>query len=155
LAWSGQGQAAFESLSEALVLAEACGDLFRLYLLQGFAGFALMVAGDAASAVESLDLAIGSAKRLGLQVALPSFLAWRAEAAARLGDKAVAEGFLAESFSLSGRFNSGWGRHNACAAFSLLRGTAARQNPELGIWALDCARLSGQVSGAQRATVRP
>ena len=154
LAWSGQGQAAFESLSEALVLAEACGDLFRLYLLQGFAGFALMVAGDAASAVENLDLAIGLAKRLGLQIALPSFLAWRAEAAARLGHKAVAEGFLTESFTLSGRINSGWGRHNACAAFSLLRGTATRQNPELGTWALDCASLSGQVSGAQRATVK-
>ncbi|HMB76161.1 MAG TPA: AAA family ATPase [Kiloniellaceae bacterium] len=133
--WAGDGKTAAAQLKAGLAAAETAGDLFRGYLLRGFLGMAQALSGERAAAAETLAAALAAAEPLGTQLALPSFLAWRAAILASGGAAAEAGPLFGAAARLSGRIDSAWGRSCLAAAIAPDGAVAFVPGaPDLGCW---------------------
>ena len=128
--WCGQAGAALESFARALEIAEARGDLLRLYVLCGFRGLALLAGGRRKAARRELNRAAAMAKRLGTRFLLAFFEAGLAESACQPGQERLASGLTREALSLAAETNQPWA--GSIAARTLAVALARPKGRDLG-----------------------
>jgi DNA-binding SARP family transcriptional activator len=116
--WRGDAGAALASFEKATDMAEARGDLLRLYALTGHRGFALLVGESYTDAVFTLKQAVAMGERLGTRFFLPLFKGWLAEAAFESGRGEEALAVSREAFRLAAEANQPWARSVALRALA-------------------------------------
>jgi len=118
--WCGDTSGALHTFAKATELATLSGDLPRLYLVCGYRGYALAIAGRYAEAITDLDTALSMAEELNLGFSRPLFQAWRAGALAEAGDHSAALSAARVALNMATAENRPWAysvglRAMACA----------------------------------------
>ncbi len=118
--WCGDVQSALEEFDRALDIAQARGDVLRLYALTGHKANALHLAGETGEAIALLEQAIAWGDRLGAGLFQPLFKAWLAEACVgEFSDEEVLR-LARESLRLAADRNQAWARSVAHRALARL-----------------------------------
>lgn len=109
-AWRGDFRAALDTFDKAGDIAQARGDLLRLYSLHGHRGFALSGAERPDEALQELETAEAMAKRLNTTFFLPLFKAWMGEALLQAQKDEEALHLGREAFQQAAELNQPWAR---------------------------------------------
>jgi len=118
--WCGDVTAALVDFDRAIDIAQARGDVLRLYALGGHRANALYLGGRTDEAVTLLKQAIGRGEQLGTQLFQPLFKAWLAEACVgEFSDEEVLR-LARESLRLAAERNQAWARSIAHRALARL-----------------------------------
>lgn len=118
--WSGDVQTALTDFDRAIDVAQARGDLLRLYSLSGHKANALQLAGRTDDAIKLLESAITCGEQLGTGLFQPLFKAWLAEASVgEFSDEEVLR-LARESLRLASEHNQAWARSVAHRALARL-----------------------------------
>ena len=129
--WSGSARPALVRFEAAQAIAEAIGDLPRLYLVKGFCGVAQLAGDRPDDGLASLQEALGLAERLGSRVLLAYFKAALAEAWPDSEDNSAGNALAEAALSLANETNQPWARSVALRAKALLLGREhAHQLPD-------------------------
>jgi len=118
--WSGDVQTALTDFDRAIDVAQARGDLLRLYSLAGHKANALQLAGQTEDAIKLLETAISRGEQLGTGLFQPLFRAWLAEACVgEFSDEEVLR-LAREALRLAADRNQAWARSVAHRALARL-----------------------------------
>ncbi len=109
-AWRGDFRGALDTFDKAGDIAQARGDLLRLYSLHGHRGFALSGAERPDEALQELATAEAMAKRLNTTFFLPLFKAWMGEALLQAQKDEEALHLAREAFQQAAELNQPWAR---------------------------------------------
>ncbi len=118
--WCDDASDALNTFTKATELASMCGDLPRLYLVCGYRGYALAIAGRYAEAIADLDMALSMADEMNLGFLRPLFQAWKAGALAEAGNHSAALSAARVALNMATSANRPWAysvglRAMACA----------------------------------------
>lgn len=118
--WCGDTSGSLHTFAKAAELATLSGDLPRLYLVYGYRGYALAMAGRYAEAMADLDAALSLAEDLNLGFSRPLFQAWKAGVLAEAGDHNAALSMARSTLKMATAANRPWAysvglRAMACA----------------------------------------
>ncbi|MFQ6017019.1 MAG: BTAD domain-containing putative transcriptional regulator [Kiloniellaceae bacterium] len=108
--WHGDLELALANFDKAADMAEARGDLLRLYGLWGHRGSALFGGDRYGEAIEALKRAVDMAARLNTRFCLPLFKGWLAEASYEIGKHEDALHISRAAFHLAAETNQPWAR---------------------------------------------
>lgn len=118
--WCGDVNTALADFDRAIDIAEARGDVLRLYALGGHRANALYLGGRTDEAVTLLKQTIARGEQLGTQLFQPLFKAWLAEACVgEFSDEEVLR-LARESLRLAAERNQAWARSIAHRALARL-----------------------------------
>ena len=131
LLWSGSAGEAVERLGQSLTIAEATGDLPRIYLITGFYGLAQLGCDRQEEGLANLQTALDLADRLQTRVLLANFKAALAEAWPESEDESAGKALANSAVSIANESNQPWARSLALRAMAVLMGRHhARQLPD-------------------------
>jgi DNA-binding SARP family transcriptional activator len=118
--WCGDVLSALGDFDRAIDIAQARGDVLRLYSLAGHKGNALHLAGRTDEAMTLLERAVAQGEQLGTGLFQPLFKAWLAEACVgEFSDEEVLR-LAREALRLAADHNQAWARSVAQRALARL-----------------------------------